>query len=40
MDYLERPLVTRLVFGARYGKIGNRYEPNREMIQDSLVIVV
>ena len=32
-DYLDRPMVTRMIFGAQYGRIGNRLVPNREMIQ-------
>ena len=33
MDYLDRPMVTRMIFGSHYGRIGNRTVPNREMIQ-------
>ena len=40
MDYLDRPLTTRLVFGPHYGRIGNSLESNRAMLQVYLVVVI
>ena len=33
LDFLDRPLSTRLVFGPHYGRIGNGLEANRQMLQ-------
>ena len=33
LDYLDRPLTTRLVFGPQYGRVGNGLVSNRKMIQ-------